>query len=47
MVRDDPVVVRERGGGKACGVRHWGRMKEMEGERRRRVKGVQGGNVAQ
>jgi len=41
------LLCASEGGGKACGVRHWGRMKEMEGERRRRVKGVQGGNVAQ
>jgi len=41
------LLCASEGGKKACGVRHWGRMKEMEGERRRRGKGVQGANVAQ
>ena len=41
------LLCASEGGGKACAVRHWGRMKEMEGERRKRVKAAQGGNVAQ
>lgn len=41
------LLCASEGGDKTCGIRHWGRMKEMEGERRRRVKGTQGGNVAQ
>lgn len=41
------LLCASEGGSETCGMRHWERMKQMEAERRRRVKGTQGGNVAQ